>query len=563
MKSLKPQRNMPLTAQTAYERAMAALHPDVSVKQPKLRDAVLLVRSGQLEAAAQRTQAFLRQHPDDTDALSLLGELARRAQRYAQAELLFARCVELAPEDRIPRFHHANALLETGRPEAALAHAEILLTLEPANPVFRALKAMALELVEEIDAAALLWQAIVQEPAPAECWIRYGNVLRALGRRDEAIAAYRHAVARQPSFGLGWWALAQLNTFRFEESHIAKMDTEAQRSDIPAASRIPLLFALGKAHDQRNQYEKAFGFYARGNALQRLEVHHDPKVLTDYVARCKRVLTPDFFRARDGAGCASREPIFLIGMLRSGSTLVEQILASHSQVEGTRELFNLAALAQRLQIDAAGGGNAYPTLLGAIDSTACAELGNRYLETARLHRKLGRPRFIDKMGKNFAHLGLLHLILPNAKIVDVRRHPLACCFSNFTQLYANGQDETYRFADLAQLYRDYVELMDHFDRVLPGRVYRVFYEELVADPETEIRRLLGYLELPFERSCLEFHRNARAVSTISSEQVRQPMYTGAREHWRHYEPWLGPLTTALGPIAEAYPDVPPAAGSAV
>jgi hypothetical protein len=194
--------------------------------------------------------------------------------------------------------------------------------------------------------------------------------------------------------------------------------------------------------------------------------------------------------------------------------------------------------------------------LEPLDKATCAQLGDRYLETARVHRKLGRPRFIDKMGKNFAHLGLMHLILPNAKIVDVRRHPLACCFSNFTQLYANGQDETYRFADLAQLYRDYVELTDHFDRVLPGRVHRVFYEQLVGDPEGEIRRLLDYLELPFEQSCLEFHRNARAVSTVSSEQVRRPMYTEAREHWRHYEPWLGPLKAALGPIAEAYPDVP-------
>jgi len=541
---------------------MAALNQDVPAKNPGLRDAVMLMRSGQFEAAAHRAQAFVAQHPDDTAALFLLGELARRAQRYAQAESLFARCVDNAPQDRAARFQYANALLETGKPEAALAQSDILLNLDPMNPVFRALKAMALELVEETDAASVLWHEIVKEPAPAECWVRHGNVLRALGRRDEAIAAYREAVARQPSFGLGWWALAQLNTFRFQDEDVAQMETEAQRPDIAASNRIPLLFALGKAYDERKRYDKAFGFYSRGNALRRLEVRHDPKVLTDYVARCKRVFTPDFFRAHEGMGSASREPVFLVGMLRAGSTLVEQILASHSQVEGTRELFNLAAISKSLQIEA-GGASAYPALLQDLDGAARAELGDRYLATARLHRKLDRPHFIDKMGKNFAHLGLLHLILPNARIVDVRRHPLACCFSNFTQLYANGQDETYRFADLAQLYRDYVDLMDHLDRVLPGRVHRVFYEQLVADPEGEIRRLLDYLDLPFEQSCLEFHRNERAVSTISSEQVRRPMYTEARQHWRHYEPWLGPLKAALGSIAEAYPDVPPFAEPAV
>jgi tetratricopeptide (TPR) repeat protein len=557
MKSQKPPQTARTAASTAYERTMAALNPDVSARRPELREAALLARNGQLEAAAQRVQAFLTRHPEDGDALFLLADLARRAQRYTQSESLFARCVDLAPENRVARFHHANMLLETGRPEAALEHAEFLLNREPANPVFRALKAMALELVEETAAAAVLWQGIVQEGAPPECWLRYGNVLRVLGQRDESIAAFRQAIAQQPSFGRAWWGLAQLNTFRFEDADIAQMETQAQRPDIGTDSRIPLLFALGKAYDQRKRYEKAFGFYARGNALHRLGIDHDSKVLTGYVGRCKHVFTPDFFHARVGFGQTSRDPIFLIGMSRAGSTLVEQILASHSQIEGTRELFNLAAVAKHLQIKAAAGASAYPALLESVDAAACSQLGDQYLETARVHRKAGRPRFIDKMGKNFAHLGLLHLILPNAKIVDVRRHPIACCFSNFTQLYANGLTETYRFADLAQLYRDYVELTAHFDRVLPGRVHRVFYERLVANPEGEIRRLLDYLELPFEQSCLEFHRNARAVSTVSSEQVRRPIYNEALEHWRHYEAWLGPLKAALGPVAEAYPDVPP------
>jgi tetratricopeptide (TPR) repeat protein len=558
---MKPQKSArassPIAAPTAYERAMVALNPDMSSGRPDLRDAVLLIRNGQLDAAAQRTRAVLDSRPQDFEALFLFADIARRMRRYTEAESLFARCMELAPDVQVARFHHANMLLETGAPAGALAHADALLNREPENPVFLALKAMALELLDEPGAAALLWQQIVQEPSPGECRVRYAHLLRVLGRHDEAIAACREAIVQQPSFGRAWWALAQFSTFRFSDADIAEMETQVQRGGLSAGDRIPLLFALGKAFDQLKRYEKAFGFYARGNSLQRLETRHDPNVLTAYVQRCKRVFMPEFFGARDGFGQKSHDPIFLIGMTRAGSTLVEQILASHSQIEGTRELFNLGAIARDLQTQADGGPGAYPANLESLDADTLRQFGERYLETAQVHRKLGRPHFIDKMGHNFMHLGLLHLMLPNAKIVDVRRHPLACCFSNFTQLYANGQNETYRLSDMAQLYRDYVELMAHFDRVLPGRVHRVIYEQLVADPEGEIRRLVDYLELPFEQSCLEFHRNARAVSTVSSEQVRRPLYSDALEHWRHYEPWLGPLKAALGAIAETYPEAPP------
>jgi hypothetical protein len=285
--------------------------------------------------------------------------------------------------------------------------------------------------------------------------------------------------------------------------------------------------------------------------LKRGTTRHDPNVLSAYVARCKAVFTPELFCAREGTGCASREPIFLVGMLRAGSTLVEQILASHSQIEGTREMFNLGAIGAQLQW--VYGASQYPGVLEMLEATTLKRLGEQYLEGSRVHRKLARPHFIDKMGNNFVHLGLLHFILPNAKIIDVRRHPLACCWSNFTQFYANGQDETYRLSDLGQLYRDYVDLMAHFDRVLPGRIYRLRYERLVADPESEIRQLLDYLELPFENACVEFHKNERAVSTISSEQVRSPVYKQALDHWRDYEPWLGPLKAALGPVATDAP----------
>jgi tetratricopeptide (TPR) repeat protein len=549
-----PARPAPKVEEAAFERAMATVSPDVSAKRRDLHDVVLLAGQGRLDSAAKLLRQRLGTNPDDAEALFLLGDIARRQSRFADAEALFARCVGLAPRFDAARFHYANVLLEIAKAEAAQAQAEALLAREPRNPVFQALKAMALELADEHAAAASLWREIVENGAPAEMAVRYANVLRVLGRREESIAACRRALARDPTYGRAWWALAQLSTFRFSDDDVAAMQALADRSQLSNDNRVPLLFALGKAHGQRKQYEKSFAAYARGNALQRLSIRHDPGLLTAYVARCRAVLTPDFFRAREAYGCSSGAPIFIVGMTRAGSTLVEQILASHSAIEGTREMFNLGSVAGKLQRE--HGASSYPALLGNLGADTFRQFGEQYLETAQMHRKLGRTHFIDKAGQNFVHLGLLHLMLPNAKIVDVRRHPLACGWSNFTQLYANGQDETYRLSDFAALYRDYVGLMAHFESVLPGRIHRVHYEQLVADPETEIRRLLNYLELPFEESCLAFHENARAVSTVSSEQVRSPLYKEALDHWRHYEPWLGSLKSALGPLADSYPDVP-------
>jgi tetratricopeptide (TPR) repeat protein len=540
---------------TVFARAMEALTPARALGDRRLRDVAALVEQGHFAPATQLLHIFLENDPQNLSGLYLSAEIAARQGRYAEAEPLLARCVEADPEFKAARFHFANAMLETGKAELALAQAEELLRREPENPVFLALKAMALELVDEYAEAASLWDAVVQTPAPADCWVRYAHVLRGLGRRDQSVAAYRKAVAIDPAFGRAYWGLANLKTFRFSEADIAQMELQLARPELAPEDRTPFFFALGKAYADEKLYEKSFSYYARGNAFHRLRIQHDPEIFTAYVARCKRIFTPEFFRARDAHGAGSREPIFLVGMLRAGSTLVEQILASHSRIEGTRELFNLAAISRQIQMKVSHE-TAYPAALANLDAATLREFGERYLDTAQPHRKLGRPFFTDKMGSNFAHLGLLHLILPNAKIVDVRRHPLACGWSNFTQLFANGQNNTYRLTDIGALYRDYVMLMAHFDRVLPGRIHRVFYEDLVGNPETEIRRLLDYLELPFEQGCLEFHKNQRAISTISSEQVRSPLYREAVEHWRHYEPRLRPLKTVLGPIAEHYPKIP-------
>ncbi|HEY6578833.1 MAG TPA: sulfotransferase, partial [Rhizomicrobium sp.] len=518
------------------------------IRHPQLRKAAAFLESNQPASATKLLREYLKQHPRDPSALHLMAETAARQGRHGEAEMLLAQCVELAPELIVARFAYANALLNVNKPEAALREGEYLLKREPGNPLFRVVKAISLESIAEHAASAALWRDLVhQYPERSVWWVRYGHVLRALDLPDECISAYRKALQLDPSSGDAWWGLADLKTFRFGKAEIDAMEDSLARDGVPTEDRTRLHFSLGKAYADIGIYERSFDHYAKGNALRRLGIKHDPDVLSAHVARCKSFFTADLFRTRRDSGCSSREPIFLVGMPRSGSTLIEQILASHSQIEGTRELADLASQSMELQRMAAQEGIGYPEVLGKLDAAALKRQGERYLESTRVHRKLGRAFFIDKMGSNFVHVGFLQLILPNARIVDVRRDPLACCFSNFAQLFPTGQNNAYRMTDIARHYRDYLELMDHFDRVLPGKVHRILYEDLIAAPETEIRRMLDFLDLSFEPQCLEFHKTGRVVTTASSEQVRSPIYKDALEQWRHYERWLQPLKSALGP----------------
>jgi tetratricopeptide (TPR) repeat protein len=541
-----------------FRKAADALRPDRSRLEPRLREAAALLDANRVDVAAKLLREFVARHPQDVSALYLAAETAIRQGRNTDTETLLARCVELAPDFAAARFRHANALLQANKPEAALAEAEELLKREPRNPLFRRLMAITLEATESFALAADLWRALIEDyPTRQDCWERYGHALRGMGSRAESIAAYRKVIELNPGYGGAWWSLADLKTFRFSEGEIEGMEAQLARPDLAAQDRWQLHFSLGKAYADLKRYETSFGHYAKGNALHRLGIKHDPNVMTAYVARCESVFTADFFRRKTGSGCSDNDPIFLVGMPRAGSTLVEQILASHSQIEGTRELFDLAALSRHLQFEMAPErGSDYPAVLDKLDAEDLRRLGERYLEGTRAHRKLGRPFFTDKMGPNFVHIGLLQLILPNARIVDVRRHPMACCFSIFTQLFPKGQNDSYRLTEIASVYRDYVALMSHFDRALPGKVHRVFYESLVAQPEAEVGRLLDYLGLPFEQACLQFYETDRVVTTASSEQVRSPLYQSALEQWRHYEPWLGSLKAALGPVLDTYPDVP-------
>jgi tetratricopeptide (TPR) repeat protein len=393
-----------------------------------------------------------------------------------------------------------------------------------------------------------------ENPGRAESWIAYGHALRAMGDRDKSIAAYRRALKIRPSFGLAYASLANLKTLRFSEGDVAEMEAQLKRPGISGDDRIHLQFALGKAYEDIAAYGRSFEQYARANAVLRLRIDYDADRLSARVRKLRALFTAEFLRRRGTVGCSAQDPIFIVGWQRSGSTLIEQILSSHSAVEGTAELPYLPDLAR--EISAApnrSGGTGDPEALRNLDTGAFARLGEQYLERARPHRKLGRPFFVDKNPANHLHIGLIALALPNAKIIDARRHPAACSFSMFKQHFSKTN---LRLNELGRAWRDYAALMAHFDRVLPGRIHRVLYENLVGDAEAEVRRLLHYLELPFEEACLRFYETQRVVFTPSSEQVRRPISSEAVDHWRHYEPWLKPLLDALGSALTCYPEVP-------
>jgi hypothetical protein len=381
--------------------------------------------------------------------------------------------------------------------------------------------------------------------------------LKTAGRREEGIRAYLRTIDLVPTCGEAYWSLANLKTFHFDPQDLLDMRAQLGRPDLKTEDRYHFHFTMGKALEDEKDYAGSFEHYAQGNALRRAELDYDRDKNREHVSRSRSLFTRAFFESRSGYGSAATDPIFIVGLPRSGSTLLEQILSSHSRVEGTMELPDVAIIARTLPgMKQSSDPVRYPEALADLSADELRALGEHYLAHTRVHRKTAAPFFIDKMPNNFAHIGLIHLMLPNAKIVDARRHPLGCCFSGFKQHFARGQSFTYDLAELGAYYRDYVELMAHFDHVLPGRVHRVLYERLIEDTEGEVRRLLDYCGLEFEPACLHFYENDRAVRTASSEQVRTPIFRDGLDQWRHYEPWLAPLEATLGPVLEAYPDTP-------
>ncbi|MGE3930919.1 MAG: sulfotransferase [Hyphomonadaceae bacterium] len=540
-------------ADQAYAQSIRA-----GVQDPVLMRAAAALCDNDIPAAEHALKAYLKAQPSDPAAIRMLAEVAARLGRFGDAEKLLVRCLELAPSFAAARHNYAIVLYRQSKSLEALPEIERLLAQEPENASYLNLKAAVLARLGEYGESIALYETVLKtHPAQPKVWMSYGHALKTEGRAQDSIAAYRKSVQMAPAFGEGWWSLANLKTFSFSDADVAAMQGALKHERLDPEDRYHLHYALGKALEDRRAYEDSFTHYARGAALRRERLDYNAGSVTEQVDRARAFFTPEQLQHMASHACAAADPIFIIGLPRSGSTLIEQMLSSHSQVEGTMELPDLGMIARRLgEKKVKHERSKYPEALATLEPDALRALGEDYLRTTRIQRKTGRPYFIDKMPNNWLHVGLILAILPNAKIIDVRRHPMAAGFSAFKQHFARGQGFSYSLDDIGRYYRDYVRMLAHIDRVWPGRVHRVHYEAVVSDTEAELRRLLGYCGLPFEEECLRFYDNQRAVRTASSEQVRQPIFSDAVEHWRHYEPHLDDLKRALGPVLDAYPNAP-------
>jgi tetratricopeptide (TPR) repeat protein len=511
-------------------------------------EAALALNDNRLEVAERLLKPHLKEDPFDVAAMRMLAELAARIGRWGDAEHLLRRAVELAPSWTAARANLALVLGRTGRPAEALSLLDGIFDEEPDDLGHWNLKAATLGRLGDFEEAIGLYEQVLHRaPNQPKVWMSYGHMLKTLGRQADGVAAYRHAIELRPALGEAWWSLANLKTVTLDDVDIASMSSALNDPSATDADRLHLHFALGKAKHDAGRFDEAFDHYSRGNALRLGSHPYDPQEVRRMVDRSIGIFTHQFFAERSG-GASAADPIFIVGMPRAGSTLVEQILSSHSAVEGTAELPDIPVLARK--------SGSYPEGLATLSAAELRALGEEYLRRASVQRRTSKPRFIDKLPNNWLYVPFIQLILPNATIIDARRHPLGCCLSNFRQHFAHGQSFTYDLADVGRYYADYVRMMVHIDDVLPGKVHRVIYEKVVGDTKAEVRRLLTHCGLEFEPACLEFYKTERPVRTASSEQVRQPIYRSATDEWRAYEKHLGPLKDAVGSVLDAYPDAP-------
>ena len=536
------------SADAAYTR-----YRRLAVNPPDLAEAYAAFDQGRLETAEALVRRRLHEGTNEVAAFTLLAAIAlRHGDDLAEAAAL-NEVLQRAVCDGAAREQLTGLMLRQGRTEQALPLIERLLAAEPGNSAYGVLKVLALQLSERhAEGLALVTQLIADHSDQADLWLLAGNQQRYIGRTREAVDAYRRAIELRPEHGMAYWALSNFETFHFAQPEIENMQRQLALVPQVGPDATGLEFSLGRALEGRGEFAAAFEHYARGNRLARASFDYSPKAMTAFVQRFKATFTRGFFSDRAHWGESAGDPIFIVGLPRSGSTLLEQILASHSSVEGTRELPYVPTIARELAGQPESAAR-YPENLASLDKGAVEALAARYLASADKHRPTAKPRFVDKMHGNFASLGLIHLMFPRAAVIDARRHPMASGFACYKQLFNPGMNFAYDLAELGLYYRDYVELMDHVDTVLPGRVYRLHYERLVTDTENEVRRLLDYCRLPFEPECLRFYENRRVAQTISSEQVRRPIYTAGLEQWRHFEPWLDPLKGALEDLVDSYP----------
>jgi len=527
----------------------------VCLRQPAVAAAHKALADDKAEEAEVLIRDHLKRDPEDAAAARLLGEIAARCNAHAEAETLYRRALLLAPGYLDARIYLAKLLNRIGRNKEALTTLDEVLERDGKHHAALTLKAAILVQDRALSEGQATFKTLVRHhPRDALAWMNFAYLLKTMGRFDESLSAYRRSVAIEPGRGVAWWGIANLKTVTFAAEDVTAMRKALARDDLDGDDCVHLNFALGKALGDLKDYAGSFAAYAEGNRVRRAQSPHDAQRVSDNVANVQRVFTPSFFEKRSGWGSAAPDPIFVVSLPRSGSTLIEQILASHPLVEGTEELYDIERMALELAPGSPPGG--YIDVVEQLGPERIRALGEHYTAATRRHRYTGRPYFTDKMPSNWVFTGLIHLMLPNAKIVDIRRHPLSCGFANFSQHFNWGINFSYDLTDIGRFYSAYVQQMAHFDRVLPGRVHHVIYENLVENFEEEVRRLLDYLELPFDETCLRFFENKRAVHTPSAEQVRRPINRDGMERWQLYEPWLGELKTALGPVLDNYPDAP-------
>ncbi len=544
-----------MTGQAANAAAAAAHVATLKQLPPEVVAATALFSDGELAPAEELIRAFLLKNGHQVEAMRLLARIGTEREVLDDAQLLLEGVLDLAPDYHAARADYVRVLNERHLYREAQQQALKLFAADRANRDFRILLALTCVGLGQHERAIGLYRELLSGATQREdLHLSIAHSLKTLGRTAGAIAEYRAAANARPDFGDAYWSLANLKTYRFEEREVAAMRAAEASPATPAVDRYHLCFALGKALEDREQFAESFRYYERGNALKRAAGRYRPELLELNTRRQIEVCTSELFARRAGAGAPAADPIFIVGLPRSGSTLIEQILASHSGVEGTHELADLPRIVAELPgREASTDESRYPAMLAQLSGDDFRRLGEKYLADTRAYRT-GRPHFIDKMPNNFRHIGLIHLMLPQATIIDARREPMACCFGNLKQLFAKGQEFTYGIEDIARYYRTYLELMRHWDAVLPGRVLRVQHEDLVDDLEGNVRRILEHCGLAFEPSCVEFYKTERSVRTASSEQVRQPIYREGLDQWRHYEPWLEPLRTALGDALTRYRD---------
>jgi tetratricopeptide (TPR) repeat protein len=542
----------------APNAALAASH--VATLRALPQEVVLgtsLFADGDLETAEALIRAYLLKHGDHIEAMRLLARIGIAHKIYFDAQVLLAAVLERAPDYKVARHEYAFVLTELHRHQEALTEINKLMADDPHSRPLQVLLASARVGLGDHEGSIALYRELLRGDAgDAEAHLSIAHALKTLGQTQPAIESYRRAALCRGDFGDAYWSLANLKTYRFTEPELAHMRSVVAAPGTALVDRYHLHFALGKALEDAGDFAASFEHYRLGNALKLPECRYRAELIERNTEHQIKVCTREFFGARTGYGDPSPDPIFIIGLPRSGSTLLEQILASHSQVEGTQELPNVLQIVSRLRgFGPEAQEPRYPRVLESLSAADFRQLGANYLTDTRVYRT-GKPYFIDKMPNNFRHVGLIHLMLPNARIIDARREPMACCFSNFKQLFANGQEFTYSTEDIARYYRTYIELMRHWDEVLPGRVLRVLHEDVVEDLEGSVRRLLAFCGLEFEPQCVAFHENRRSVRTASSEQVRQAIYRDGLEQWKHFEPWLGELQDTLGDALMRYRDEP-------